>query len=831
MSARKFGRAFLFLCVSAAMVASLLGFTAVAEPAQQPSRRAVGRLEGLAGTPLDVAYDARYGNVTFLMGGMPFEASAPAKGDALATAIEFLAQNPGLYQMTDPAQELTLVRTTSDSGGDLHVRLAQLYHGVPVFNRSLYVHLDALGNVIGTNGHYVPGLRLGTTPALSAATAESIALRDVASPGAVVRQPTTLGVYLDEYGEAHLTWRVETFDAGAPSRAYYYVEARGGAIAHVTDMLMTARDRLIYDAQNTESLPGEEVAREGERPREASAKAAYENSGLTYDYYANTFNRDSFDDRGSTIVSTVHFGENYSNAYWDGTQMVYGDGDVEVTQPYVMALDVDAHELTHAVTQYTANMEYELQSGALNEHYSDAFAAMIDREDWQMGEDIWNPDYWPTPYLRDMEDPSLGGYYNPDRPMESAGQPSKMSEYANLPTGRRNDNGGVHINSGIPNHALYLAVEASSREAMEQVWYKVLTTRLTETSDFSDFVTNTLDVAKKDYGANSTEYKAIVSAFDETELTGNVPEPTPPPSPTPRKSGTTVPVPTPDKTTGCTELIQNPGFEKGSGEPWVEYTSLSVAIIGEEWPHTGKRSAWLGGSDEETFHYIYQDVAIPANAKTASLTYWYYLHEEFSADDSPAESNFSVLIANTDGDILANLETMSSTQANEAWEQSTLDAKKYAGKTIRLAFTAEMATGNISSWFVDDVSLQSCTSSSTRATPTPKPPAEGIQVSGHIYDYNTGDGVEGAKVFFLDPDITASQAADDNRVTQDEVFTYGVTDRDGYYELEDLLDVDTVYSVIVIADGYYAIIADYAIDTTGWPSVVTDVDGQMQPAQ
>jgi bacillolysin len=842
MFARKFVRMLMLVTMSVSTIVSLLGTAAVAEPGQ-PSVRAVAQLQARAATALSASYDARYGNITFFMGAMPYEPSAAVRGNPFATAVEFLAQNKDLYQMQDPSRELSLVRTTSDALGQVHVRLAQQHNGVPVFGRSLYVHLDARGNVIGTNGHYVPGIAVESTAALSSGAASNLAVKAAGTAGATVQGQPQLVVYIDDAGVAHLTWLVDVVDMTVPSRTTYFMAARGGEVVHAIDLLETAKNREIYDAGNQENIPGDLVGREGEVPREKSAKAAYQFSGAVYDYYASTHNRDSVDDQGLTLVSTVHFGENYGNAFWDGQQMVYGDGDESVTQPYVFALDVDAHEMTHGVTQYTAALIYEGQSGALNESFSDVMAVAVERKNWQMGEDIWNPATWPTPYLRDFIDPSLGGNYDPENPLESFGQPSKMSEYANLPSDRRSDNGGVHINSGISNHAAYLFAKAmdgndglsdQGLNPMAAIWYRTLTTYLTDSATFQDFGNGVLQAAKdlsSDYpGAED----ALTSALEETEILGpDGQQPTPPPSPTPRGGkGTPVPQPTPNKTAGCTELVQNAGFENNKPDPWVEYTALDVPIIGNELPHTGKKSAWMGGSDEEAFQYIYQDLKIPANAKSVTLSYWHYLHEEFNQDDGSKEpATFSALLANTDGDILADLEDFTSDKADDAWGQSALELKKYAGKTVRLAFVANMVTNNISSFFVDDVSLLACT---TGAPPTPPPNggSEGVTVSGHITDYNTGDGISGATVYILNPGTSATDAADDNRVTEDEVYSSGVTDRDGLYSLDKPLERGQTYSAIVIAQGYYSIIADDVLQVDdSWPDVVEDVDGEMQPAQ
>jgi Zn-dependent metalloprotease len=307
---------------------------------------------------LTVAYDPAAGNVTFLMGGRLYT-PGPAAAATVAAAFEFLARYPDLYGLADPARELALLRTTGDGLGRVHVRLRQLYRGLPVFGRSLYVHLDAHGTVIGSNGHIAPGLALDTTPALGAPAAEALALRAAARAGAVAAAPATLVVYVDDDGRAWLAWQVELWDASVPARDRYFVAARGGAILAVIPHLATDKVRELYDAENRENLPGVLIAQEGEIPRDPAAKSAYEKMGLVYDYYSETHNRDSIDDRGWTLVTVVHFSQDYNWNFWDGEHIVFGDPDVEVRGASgAFALDVVAHETTHAAVEYTADLIY-----------------------------------------------------------------------------------------------------------------------------------------------------------------------------------------------------------------------------------------------------------------------------------------------------------------------------------------------------------------------------------------------------------------------------------------------------------------------------------------
>jgi Zn-dependent metalloprotease len=179
------------------------------------------------------------------------------------------------------------------------------------------------------------------------------------------------------------------------------------------------------------------------------------------------------------MISTVHYGTDPAeaeNAAWiaEAFQMVYGDGG-QIFRPLAYGLDVVGHEFTHGVIDSTAQLVYEGQSGALNESYADIFAAMIDRDDWTIGEEVVKSPPYPVPFLRSLEDPELGGTYDPRRPLSGIGQPGHMDNYANLPLSRRADNGGVHINSGIPNRAAFLVAQALGREKTEQIYYRALT--------------------------------------------------------------------------------------------------------------------------------------------------------------------------------------------------------------------------------------------------------------------------------------------------------------------------------------------------------------------
>lgn len=271
-------------------------------------------------------------------------------------------------------------------------------------------------------------------------------------------------------------------------------------------------------------LPGTPLCSEQVNPSgcdgDAVAKAAHDYAGVVYDYFLNTFGRDSYDGGGAALVSTVHYDYNYNNAFWNGEQMVYGDGDGTIFSPLAQDLDVVAHELAHAVTQETSNLFYEGQSGALNESYSDVFTVFVNPGNWQIGEGAYTPGT-PGDALRDMRDPTNGGQWNPNNP-GAGGQPDHMRVIAVLPTAL--DQGGVHINSGIPNKAAYLitaggtfhgiSVTGIGQTKAEQIYYRTQALYNTPFTDFANAANNTFracwDLAQAgSYGITAADCNSV----------------------------------------------------------------------------------------------------------------------------------------------------------------------------------------------------------------------------------------------------------------------------------------------------------------------------------
>jgi Zn-dependent metalloprotease len=248
--------------------------------------------------------------------------------------------------------------------------------------------------------------------------------------------------------------------------------------------------RKAYDCQNTWTQRVEPPAREEGDPAtsDEAVDNAYDYVGTVRDYLANVLNRNSIDNAGMDIILNVHFGVNYMNAFWDGDELTFGDGDGTIFINFAKSLDVVAHELVHGVTQFTANLEYQGQSGALNEHFSDVFGTVVtqyaqgqtaDTADWLIGDEIMGPDLYGEA-LRSMKAP--GTAYD-NTLLGQDPQPAHMNDYYAGPA----DNQGVHINSGIPNRAFFLVSEAIGTDKAAAIWYHALQ-NLWATANFNDAV-------------------------------------------------------------------------------------------------------------------------------------------------------------------------------------------------------------------------------------------------------------------------------------------------------------------------------------------------------
>ncbi|WP_241156704.1 M4 family metallopeptidase [Bacillus sp. FJAT-42376] len=473
-----------------------------------------------------------------------------------AEARNFLKQDRTVK--IDPSTELTLLSEETDELGFTHYKYIQSLNGVPVDGAVYYVHTDKNGTVTATNGalHEDAKAQVKSTKAkISKSKAADLAWKSInlskkdtegdeqAVPQGPVKKSNVKNT--NEKGELLLYKKDGTFYLAYKVQLQFikpyganwqiYVDANTGdiidsynAVADATgsgtgvlgdtkslNTYFSSNTYYLYDvskpnmtgvietftAKNGSSLPGSYSVDSDNIFNASNQRAdvdAHYYAGKVYDYYYNTHGRNSFDNSGSTIRSTVHYSSRYNNAFWNGSQMVYGDGDGTTFIALSGALDVVAHELTHAVTERTANLQYQNQSGALNESMSDVFGYFLDPSDYLMGEDVYTPG---------RSGDALRSLSNP----EAYGQPSNFANYVYTSS----DNGGVHTNSGIPNKAFYYTNQSIGKAAAEKIYYRALTRYLTPTSSFSNARAALLQSAADLYGSGSSTYNAVANAWTQ----------------------------------------------------------------------------------------------------------------------------------------------------------------------------------------------------------------------------------------------------------------------------------------------------------------------------
>lgn len=473
-----------------------------------PADELLLHLKRQAGASLRIAYHAETGKVRFI-GVDPVRAIAPpsvlrAGATPREASLSFLAVYGPLFGVEKPDEELMLMRIRAGEKGRSSVRWQQVYNGVPVLGGEIIVQMTAAGALTSMSGELLPDLEMDTTPRIAASAARQIALDQV---GAMYGLPVTdlvaneasLWIFSQallggpEAGDPRLVWRVDVTPAELlPIRELVLVDALDGGIALQFNQTDAARDRRVYDNKNVPGagLPGTgPVGTEGHQPPGPypnDASNAYDYTGFTYDFYRTHHDRDSIDDHGMPLTSTVRYCPNadhcpYSNAFWNGEQMVFGAG-------FASADDVTAHEMTHGVTRRESGLLYYMQSGAINEALSDIWGEMTDLSytngydndapavRWYLGEDISGG---PARY---MKDPSEFGH------------PDRMTSPDFTCGGH--DNGGVHTNSGIANKAAFLMVDGGAFNGLSvgglginktaAIWYEVQTGLLTSTANYQD---------------------------------------------------------------------------------------------------------------------------------------------------------------------------------------------------------------------------------------------------------------------------------------------------------------------------------------------------------
>ncbi len=560
-----------------ALSGSLVGGAGLARPvAALPGKpgAAVGsgmaQLRLKAGTGVRVRIRPQTGTPAEMGGGILEEAGNALRLSALAPGLEiagrFLQANRDLLRLEDPAAELLLVENVVDVLGRRHLRFQQRYGGLEVWPGELSVHLNPVGEVDRMNGAYIPTPRwVGLDPELGAGEAVLRARHAIGVGGDILADEPELIVYGPLEGPPALAWKFEltlaVYDVRVcvvdamtgdllleMSRICHAAEAGSGldslGLTRALDIwndggtyLMVDASKPMYDATSVppdlEKIKGGIVILDARNTPATSdpqqvdqlfhstsssatsgwvpdAVSAAFGLSQTYDYYRQAYGRNSLDGKGGTIIGIVRFGVKFPNAFWSGKAMFFGDN-------FTRSIDVTGHELTHGVISNTGDggiLTYHNQPGALNESMADIFGEMVEHfttgsADWLKGDELEGD---PIQNYADPNTLKQGPYTNPAR----------MSQFVQLPDSPQGDNGGVHINSSIINHAFwYLAVggpQAVGVPDASQIFYRAMTTHLQKESQFIDMRHACLASAEELFGTGAAQVASTSAAFDWVEI-------------------------------------------------------------------------------------------------------------------------------------------------------------------------------------------------------------------------------------------------------------------------------------------------------------------------
>lgn len=602
----------------------------------------------------NASYHPLTGNVSFTGTSPDQPIQNPIQGLQSAAPEEaargYLSECGSLFGLTDQANDLVVSRQRVTEDGRNVIRFQQNYQGIPVLGGELLMQLNASNNIILVNGNVLPRIKLSTQPDVDAAAAEQAALQMVAdkysfSSEALKVSEAQLWVYSpllieSRIGPASLVWRMEVTPLElAPVRELVLINAHDGSLVLNVNQVDTALNRLTYTANNTTTRPGTLVCNESNPTcsgGDTDAVNAHVYGGDTYDFYSSYHGRDSLDNAGMSLVSTVHYDVDYCNAFWDGSQMTYGDGCD------IVADDVVAHEMTHGVTEFESNLVYAYQSGAINESFSDIWGEWVDQTNgagtdtlavkWLMGEDVLvsgvsNP-------IRDMQDPTASPFFDPDR---------MGSPYYYTGSG---DNGGVHTNSGVGNKTAYLITDGDTFNGYTitglgilktaKIYYEAQTNILVSSSNYYSLY-NALNQACTTLVGTSGITAADCTEVNEATLATELDDgsaPPPPPANDAFASPITIstsPYTNTQNISGATTAGDDPTFacltHEGTNSVWYKVTpsssgTLTVDTIGSNFDTV--LAVWTGSTPASlTSVACNDDISYPSNVQSrvqASVT-------------------------------------------------------------------------------------------------------------------------------------------------------------------------------------------------------------------
>jgi Zn-dependent metalloprotease len=634
-----------------------------------------------------------------------------------------------------------------------HTKVHQTYDKIPVWEGEAIVHLNQDGSLSTVTDDLKEMIAVNTKANFSENEALRIALDGYRGRAKLTDKPK-VDLYIYRSAERdHLAYRVETprIDGSQETSApVVFIDAHTGEKVFEYDNLQTGTGSSLYSGTvtinttvsgstyymedttrrqgtfNMNSTGNETYGTGGTQSRftdtddvwnttiQRAGVDAHYGAAKTYDYYKNVHGRSGIDGNngpGTTtsavgaiplVVSRVHFGSSgrYNNAFWYNNQMSYGDGDGTNFTP-LTTLDICGHEMTHGVTERTANLTYASEPGALNESMSDVMGAMVElyadggavtADTWKIGEDAYTPGT-AGDALRRMDNPNAVG--DPDhyslRLYPGSCTPSSL-----------NDSCGVHTNSSIGNHAFYLIANGGTNRVSGvsvtgigtsdagRIWYRALTSYMTSSTNYSGARTATLNAASAIFGSTSTQYNTVAQGWCAVGIgacSGGTPTPTPTPTPG-----------------GGSELLVNGGFE-GSASPWIGSGTGYFYVNPGNYPQAGTGYIYFGVNNSVSGQ-SYQQVSIPSTA-TGTLTFWLNVTSSETTTTTQYDRLF-VEVRNTAGTLLATLATYSNLNKGTAgvYSQKSLSLAAYKGQTVRVQFRSTTDSSLATTFRVDSASLK-----------------------------------------------------------------------------------------------------------------------------
>ncbi len=625
-------------------------------------------------------------------------------------------------------EKLVARSVVTDKDGTQHVRYDRTWNGLRVLGGDLVVEKTKAGKVeeVRYNANRKSVAARTTKPTVSRTSAVSKGAQR--SKAAGEKSQGELVVWAGS-GTPRLAYDVVTTGVKAdqtPSRLHTVVDAASGAVISSWDEIVNGTGNSMYAGTvtlntvqsgstwqlkdshgnfttdlngSTSSTAGGTLFTDTDNTWGSGAPSNRQTAGVdaqygaekTYDYYNGVLGRAGIWNNGTGARSRVHYGNAYVNAFWDGTQMTYGDGAGNARP--LTSIDVAAHEMTHGVTENTANLVYSGDAGGLNEATSDIFGTAVefyagnasDPGDYLIGEKI-NINGDGTP-LRYMDQPSKDGASqdcwttgtkNLD-PHYSSGPLNHWFYLASEGSGAKTVN-GVSYNSPTCNAS---TVTGAGRSNIEKVWYRTLSTKLTSNSNYAAAREGAIASAKELYGAGSAVCTAVETAFSAISVPAGA-----------QTCGGTTPPPTGGN------ILQNAGFESGA-TVWTGSAGPITNNTGRP-ARTGSWKMWLGGNGSSATETEGQTVTIPSTATSAVLTFWVRID---SAETTTSRAYDTMRAQVVTGSTTTTLATYSNLNKNASYVQKSFDLTAYKGQAVTVRFTSTEDVTLQTSFVVDDTAL------------------------------------------------------------------------------------------------------------------------------